>query len=576
MNQRKLTALDARRGSGGFTLIELMMAILVGSIVLTGMFAFSSIQQGTANLHHRSVRINQALEGAMWTMGRDIRSSGLGFARVCSELRVWSPDANSGAGALINPGAPDDNGSLASDVVLDPTTSEPYWVLRDGLQAHWRSSADNSDSLAVNLGDISGGAVTSASFESAADSFDVILGERNFTAGSGIFRSVTVPTASDPNAVIIGESNAAVLSSADASALAWVRQLMPPGSFLAVARDNLQPASTYQTYEAQAQGQCALLQVTGPIEAGAADGQWQIPVGSVSGFNANLGELLGPGTQPVYGSTDPVRGVDWDPSGADSPTTARMIVPLGRLRWSRYEIDFTAPTVPYLVRTDLIGFNADTDPTSTGSVGVGVPGCQTGSNCPLAQLHIPGVGAAGNVVNLPRIAVGPMIEDLQIAVGCDGWSATSPQVTNGLVQPPDNFSTDYGERGETMGGPTNTRVDEWLNDRGNDEWLGNAVNEQWAPDCVYYGSGEFRASTWESSGPPSEQRTGPGFRMSPQTVRVTIAGKSRQLSTFDGAPTVLFPIEDRPEVDSTVPGREYYTVSESFTPPNLRWRNPSM
>jgi hypothetical protein len=253
-----------------------------------------------------------------------------------------------------------------------------------------------------------------------------------------------------------------------------------------------------------------------------------------------------------------------------------MIVPLGRLRWSRYEIDFTAPTVPYLVRTDLIGFNANTDPTSTASVGVGVPGCPTGANCPLAQLHIPGIGTGGDVANLPRIAVGPMIEDLQVAVGCDGWSATSTQVTDGLVRAPDNFSTDFGERGESMAGPTNTRVDEWLNDRGNDEWLGNAVNEQWAPDCVYYGTGEFRAPTWEASGPPSEQRIGPGFRMSPQTVRVTIAGKSSQLSTFDGAPTVLFPIEDRPEVDSTVPGREYYTVSETFTPPNLRWRNPSM
>ncbi len=572
MNQRRSTRTDTRAASRGFTLIELMMAILVGSIVMTGMFAFSSIQQGTANLHHRSVRINQALEGAMWTMGRDIRSSGLGFARVCSELRVWSEDANK----LINPGAPDDNGSLGTDVQLDPTTSEPYWVLRDGIQAHWRSSVANAGTLAVDTSDISGGAVTSASFASAADSFDVILGERNFTAGSGILKSVTIPIASAADAVIVAESNPLVLSSGDATTLSWVRQLMPPGSFVVVARDNLQPASTYQTYEAQAQGQCALMQVTGPIEAGASDSQWEIPVGDVSDFNANLAELVGPASEPVYGSTDPVLGVDWDTSGADSPTTPRMLVPLGRLRWSRYEIDYTQPAQPYLVRTDLIGYSAATDPSSVGNVGAGVPGCPTGANCPLAQLHIPDLGAGGDVANLPRIAVGPFIEDLQIAVGCDGWVTTSTPVLDGAVAAPDSFSTDYEERGESMGGPTNARVDEWSTNRGNDEWLGNAATEQWAPDCVYYGTGEFRAPDWESGGPASEQRTGPGFRMSPQMVRVTISGKSSQLSSFDELPTVLFPIEDRPEVDSTVPGREYYTVSETFSPPNLRWRNPSM
>ncbi|MGB1698628.1 MAG: hypothetical protein ACPHRO_01660, partial [Nannocystaceae bacterium] len=119
-------------------------------------------------------------------------------------------------------------------------------------------------------------------------------------------------------------------------------------------------------------------------------------------------------------------------------------------------------------------------------------------------------------------------------------------------------------------------VDEWLTDRGNDEWLGNAAEEEWAPDCVYYGTGEFRASSWESSGPVAEQRVGPGFRMSPQMARITIAAKVEQVSSFEDAPSVLFPIEDRPEVDSMMPGTEYYTVSETFSPPNLRWRNPTM
>ena len=39
-----------RRAQHGFTLIELMVAILVSSIVLMGVFAFASIQKDTASL----------------------------------------------------------------------------------------------------------------------------------------------------------------------------------------------------------------------------------------------------------------------------------------------------------------------------------------------------------------------------------------------------------------------------------------------------------------------------------------------------------------------------------------------
>ena len=42
-------------GQGGFTLIELMMALLVSAIVLMGVFSFSTIQKDTANLQRRHV-----------------------------------------------------------------------------------------------------------------------------------------------------------------------------------------------------------------------------------------------------------------------------------------------------------------------------------------------------------------------------------------------------------------------------------------------------------------------------------------------------------------------------------------
>ena len=93
---------------------------------------------------------------------------------------------------------------------------------------------------------------------------------------------------------------------------------------------------------------------------------------------------------------------------------------------------------------------------------------------------------------------------------------------------------------------------------------------------MYYGTGEFRRSAWPSSGPTSETLVGPGFRTSPQVFRVTIAAKSETESQFTDAPSVLYPIEDRPEINSVAPGSEYYTVTETFAPSNLRWRNPFM
>src|SRR5688572_17018297 len=75
--------------SAGFTLIELMVAMVVSAIVMVGIFAFSSIQRSTVTIHTRNVRIQQALEGAMWTLGQDVQQAGMGFARLCSELRVY-------------------------------------------------------------------------------------------------------------------------------------------------------------------------------------------------------------------------------------------------------------------------------------------------------------------------------------------------------------------------------------------------------------------------------------------------------------------------------------------------------
>jgi hypothetical protein len=311
------------------------------------------------------------------------------------------------------------------------------------------------------------------------------------------------------------------------------------------------------------------LQVTDDVIAGGSSLDFRIPIGNQSGFNANLNMLLGDGRP------DKAAGTDWDPGLGGAGTDAAsgsVVVPLGGLRWSRYEIDYSLPTdasqarLPYLIRSEFISWVTG-DPQVAGDMPY--PQCASGVQCRLPQLHLPDPAAPLSQV---RVAVGPMIEDMQVAVGCDGW-------VGGTFAP----DVGFGEIGYEPAGPANQTVDEWANNKRRDEWLGNAVQEEFAPDCVFYGTGELRAAAWATTGPPAEIGVGPGFRMSPQTIRVTLLAKPETI-TNDISPSAspdpfynrLFPIEDRPETAPVAGAREYQTLTETFTPRNLRWRNPQM
>src|SRR5690606_17014011 len=126
-------------------------------------------------------------------------------------------------------------------------------------------------------------------------------------------------------------------------------------------------------------------------------------------------------------------------------------------------------------------------------------------------------------VQPPRVAIGPMIEDMQVAAGCDGWAADSVPVVNNLMPAPDPGFEEKGPASGPLANAANRKVDERDgddDDRGNDEWVGNAT-ELWAPDCVSWGTAERNATEWATNGPPSESQAAPGFRLSPQVVRVT-------------------------------------------------------
>ena len=550
----KAAAAAPRAKSKGFTLIELMVAMVVSGIVLLGIFAFSSIQRGTADIHRRHVRIQQALEGSMYSISRDVRSAGLGFTRMCTELRVW----DNNQARLINPGSIDDN---FGNVVIDQHTDEPYWVLRDGIQGHWRSAG------AVT---IEGNEFTSASTSSAADSFDVVLGEKHYTNAMGVFTlgASLAGETSAANAVLQAKSASGgnhALDSGDNNHIEWVRQMFPPGSFVIIARAAL-PAA--QPFRPESRGQCVLLQISDDVEAGGNQDEWEIPIGNQSGFNADFSQLFG--LEPDNCPNNDTVCNDWDP--AIDLAAGASIIPLGHLRWSRYEIDYSVPGRPYLVRSDFIGWQ-NGDPTVNGNTDY--PDC-TGNTCNLAQLHLP--NAQNNPI--PRVAIGPMIEDMQVAVGCDGYTDASGQLLTPPLPAPDTAGPGFEERGDETNTQPNKHVDEWTDDKTQDEWLGNAAAETWAPDCVWYGTAEEFRDDWPVSGPPSEQAVGPGFRMSPQTIRVTLLGKSETRASgeadnpADEFYNQLFSIEDRPKMDTVAGAREYLTLTERFSPRNLRWRDP--
>jgi prepilin-type N-terminal cleavage/methylation domain-containing protein len=513
-----------RRGlQRGFTLIELMIAMVVSAIVVLGIFAFSSIQQTTAGLHERNVRIQQALEGAMWSIDRDVRDAG----------------------------APE----LPQSAFVDPITQESYWVLRDGFQAFWNSTGANGMQGALD---------SSATPDSAADAFDVIVSDPAYMQADGVFTLVAGIDAAT-EMLVVATSN--LLDNGNPEHLAQVQQLFPPGTFVAVARPTGPGALPMRP---EIQGQCLLLQITADVQPDAgASNQWLLPIGSLSGFNADLGAMLEDtnGTVATCPAETP-QCDDWEPGVRDA-VPGSGVIPLGRLRWSRYEIDYSVPSMPYLVRYDIIGHREGIDPGNLG--GVDYPHCNAGE-CPAAQLHLPG-GANGPAA----VAIGPMIEDMQVAVGCDGYTVDGAANAMPPLPPPD---LGFEEQGPTTGplpNVPNRIVDEnpFGIGRNVDEWLGNAVDENTAPDCVWYGTAEYDMEAWQAfegaSNPP------PAFRMSPQTMRITLTGTIETAEAAGGfALENLPPVEDRPAMPSVVGRRVRYTLTERFTPKNLRWRDPSV
>ena len=572
--ERHPGARTRRAASRGFSLIEVMIALVISGLVLVGVFAFSGVTRATAADFRREVRIQQSLEGAMATLGADLRLAGLGFAQNCDELRIYHRES----GQLLNPGAHNSPRITQGRIPVDHDTEEAFWVLRDGTQAAWRSANTgvNASSMLMDPN-----RPRSGSPLNYADSVDVILGEPGYVSAMGAFKlSADVKFSGaglEALEIELPKTSANKMNAGNPTDLAAVRQLFFPGSFVLIASES--SVSNQVVDGAGGRQQCALLQVTDDVrESVFGGGDLMIPTETQrSGFN-HADALIRPGGT-------------FDPSQAELHLEGALVVPLGRLRWSRYEIDYTVPDRPYLVRRDLIGWH-ESDPTDAPSDEYpACSGAAVGANklCYIPQLHVGLQGAPGNFTLAPRTPVAPMVEDMQVAVGCDGYVEveTSPGKTSsaylGMIDP-------GAREGLPSDNQPNTRIDEFVrtDQRNMDEWLGNSLGEDIAPDCVYWGTGEVFETEWDQNPFPSERPGTGNFKMSPQAVRVTLLGKvenvaggSRQYSQgsqgvlADDYFNLLYSIEDRPDMKSVAPGREYQTLTETFHLKNTKYRNPA-
>ncbi|CAB5100410.1 hypothetical protein D3OALGB2SA_1797 [Olavius algarvensis associated proteobacterium Delta 3] len=90
MNRKKTDIPDSGRlKNSGFTLVELLVAMAVGSIVMTGIFYVFRAQQNSFVSNTQGVQIQQNLRAAMYMMEREIRLAG--YARSpssCATITV--------------------------------------------------------------------------------------------------------------------------------------------------------------------------------------------------------------------------------------------------------------------------------------------------------------------------------------------------------------------------------------------------------------------------------------------------------------------------------------------------------
>jgi hypothetical protein len=64
--------------------------------------------------------------------------------------------------------------------------------------------------------------------------------------------------------------------------------------------------------------------------------------------------------------------------------------------------------------------------------------------------------------------------------------------------------------------------------------------------------------------------------MSPQTIRITLVGAAEGIESGGLATANVPAVEDRPVMGAPSGVRQRWSLTERFTPKNLRWRDPTV
>jgi len=76
MGQRQMKDPAERKNEQGFTLVELMVALLISAVVMTGIFMLYRSQQRSYVMQDEVAAMQQNLRSALYFMGREIRMAG--------------------------------------------------------------------------------------------------------------------------------------------------------------------------------------------------------------------------------------------------------------------------------------------------------------------------------------------------------------------------------------------------------------------------------------------------------------------------------------------------------------------
>ena len=91
MGEREMRDGTERRNEQGFTLTELMVAVLIAAVVMTGMFMLYRNQQRSYVLQDQVAAMQQNLRSALYFMAREIRMAGCDPSGMAGAgIQIWT------------------------------------------------------------------------------------------------------------------------------------------------------------------------------------------------------------------------------------------------------------------------------------------------------------------------------------------------------------------------------------------------------------------------------------------------------------------------------------------------------